>query len=65
MSPSVGALADVCAAAAHAPSGTSASMASFASCFTLPERVFWLRTLEKVLDRWGDRAASGEGAGRS
>jgi hypothetical protein len=69
MSPIVGALAVVCAAAAHAPSGTSASMASFAVCLTLPTKLpaalfDELRMLEKVLDRCEERVTSGEGAGR-
>jgi hypothetical protein len=70
MSLMVGALAVVCAAAAHAPSGTSASMASLAVCFTLPTKLPAAlfdepRMLEKVLDRCEDRVIRGEGAGRS
>jgi hypothetical protein len=70
MSPMVGAFAVVCAAAAHAPSGTSASIASLAVCLTLPTKLpaallDELRMLEKVLDRCENRVISGEGAGRS
>lgn len=72
----VGALAVVSAAAAQAPSGMSASMASLAVFFTLPAKLpaalrvvratlfEELRRLEKVLDLCDDLVISGDGAGR-
>ena len=52
ISPIVGALAVDCAAAAHAPRGTSASIASLAVCLTLPTKLpAALVDEDKVLDR--------------
>lgn len=76
MSPSVGALDVVSAAAAQAPSGTSAFMASLVVCLTLPARLpaalrvevamllEVLRMLEIVFVLFGGRTTRGEGAGR-
>jgi hypothetical protein len=65
ISPRVGALAVVCAAAAHAPRGTSASRASLAVCVTLPTKLPAALVDElRMLDLCGVRVTSGKGSGR-